>query len=327
MYKRKEYEMPQGKGGFKRMTYYPEGSLIDTPENRLSLTVSGLMDAAVSGKILEAKALCCDRDNTLHIGIPGIDAFIFKQDAQIGEGTLPIAILTRVGKPVCFKVLRISLTEGPRPVAILSRAAAQEECCNKYIDNLKTGDIVDAKITKIESFGAFADIGCGMTALLPIDRISVSRISSPADRFSPGQMVKAVICGFDRQARRITLSMRELLGTFDENAALFTPGTTVAGIVRSSLPYGVFIELTPNLSGLAESKEGLVAGQAAAVYIKSVIESKMKIKLSIVDVFIAPPLLQPLNYFISSGHIDYWRYSSVGCEKLIETNFSETGLC
>ena len=48
---------------------------------------------------------------------------------------------------------------------------------------------------------------------------------------------------------RICLSQRELLGTWEENAALFSQGETVAGVVRSVESYGIFVELTPNLAG------------------------------------------------------------------------------
>ena len=65
----------------------------------------------------------------------------------------------------------------------------------------------------------------------------------------------------------------------------FSAGETVAGIVRSVEPYGIFVELTPNLAGLAEVKEGVIPGQQASVYIKSILPARMKIKLIIIDTF------------------------------------------
>ena len=49
---------------------------------------------------------------------------------------------------------------------------------------------------------------------------------------------------------------------------MFNVGQTVCGVVRSIEDYGIFIELTPNLAGLAEYKAGIVSGQQATVYIK-----------------------------------------------------------
>ena len=96
----------------------------------------------------------------------------------------------------------------------------------------------------MEPFGAFCDIGAGISALLPIDSISVSRIPHPNARFSTGQNIRAIVKSCD-ELGRITLSHRELLGTWEENSAAFKAGETVPGIVRSVEKYGIFVELTP----------------------------------------------------------------------------------
>ena len=77
--------------------------------------------------------------------------------------------------------------------------------------------------------------------LLPIDCLSVSRIASPADRVTVGQQLLCAIKNRDEQDR-IVLTLRELLGTWSENAACFAAGETVVGIVRSVEDYGVFID-------------------------------------------------------------------------------------
>ena len=128
------------------------------------------------------------------------------------------------------------------------------------------------------------------------------------DRFHVGQEIRAVV----RQVEpggRISLSHKELLGTWEENAALFCAGETVAGIVRSVESYGIFVELSPNLAGLAEPKENVFPGQHASVYIKSLIPEKMKVKLIIVDSFDAAYRIQPPRDFIEGGHISRWQYS------------------
>ena len=109
--------------------------------------------------------------------------------------------------------------------------------------------------------------------------LSVSRISHPRQRLSEGQKIKVVLR--KREGDKLTFSLKELLGTWEENAELFTPGETVTGVIRSIEDYGVFIELMPNLAGLAELEDGLFEGQSVAVYIKSIIKQKMKIKLKL----------------------------------------------
>ena len=73
------------------------------------------------------------------------------------------------------------------------------------------------------------------------------------------------------------------VGVQREAEHLLEIGQTVAGVVRSVEDYGIFVELAPNLAGLAELKDGVVAGQTAAVYIKNIIPERMKIKLVIID--------------------------------------------
>ena len=94
------------------------------------------------------------------------------------------------------------------------------------------------------------------------------------------------------------------------------------GIVRSIEDYGIFVELTPNLAGLAERREGVLVGQSAAVYIKSILPDRMKIKLSLIDICHAQMPRRALTYFIRGGHIDTWVYSPPGCKKTVETDFS-----
>ena len=187
-------------------------------------------------------------------------------------------------------------------------------------------------MTHLESFGAFLDIGCGLSSLLTVDCISVSRIAHPRDRLSVGDTVNVVVKSREIGSGRLYVTMRELLGTWEENAAAFEVGQTVSGIVRSIENYGIFIELAPNLAGLAELKDDsctldrATIGSAAAVYIKSILPDRMKIKLVLIDAGRAQaiPQRQPLKYYIdcdSVSHISRWRYSPERAHKLIESVF------
>lgn len=315
-------------------TYKPEGMLYTTAENRDYITsFAGLERAMAEGRILEAQATLCDSDMCLHLDLYGTPAIIEKEEAVFspcGEAVKDIAIITRVGKPTCFKVIGFFEKDGKR-VARLSRREAQKDCFNAYVSSLECGDVIQAKITRLENFGAFADIGCGLISLLSIDCISVSRISHPSDRLSVGSAIWATVKTIDREAGRIFLSQRELLGTWEENAREFEVGQTVAGIIRSVESYGIFIELAPNLAGLAElrseeERDALseMIGQSCAVYIKSIIPERMKVKLVLVDTYKGEARKAPPKYFIdgsSCKHIEYWRYSPERSVKLVETVF------
>ncbi len=308
--------------------YKPEGLLIKTAKNfEYISSKQGLEKALERQIILEAPVALCDHNFDLHVELgAGIKGIIPREEVEYSADSQPIkdiAILTRVGKTVCFKVIGFTTSASGGTVAMLSRRAAQRECLDNYLSGLYPGDIIPAKVTHIESFGAFVDIGCGRISLLSIDCISVSRISHPSARLSVGELIYTVVRNIDERGR-IFVSGRELLGTWEENASLFTEGQTVRGIIRSVENYGIFVELTPNLAGLAEYRDDVSPGQIAAVYIKSIIPDKMKIKLIIIDTDESTKMQVPLQYFIDpdeTTHIDLWRYSPQNSSKIIETVF------
>lgn len=314
--------------------YAPEGSILYTQENLSYISsLSGLERAMRENKTLEARVTMCDNDLNLHVDLCGIEGIIPKNECLFSVENKPIkdiAIITRVGKPVCFKVISIE-QKNDTFFAILSRREAQIECKNYYLSSLLPGDIIDANVTHLDTFGAFVDIGCGNISLLSIDCISVSRISHPSNRLSAGQKIKVVVKSNDIENGRIYVTLKELLGTWEENAAAFSVGQTVSGIVRSIENYGVFVELAPNLAGLAELRDehrafcNLQAGDNVSVYIKSIIPEKMKIKLVLIDIGTETKNATPIQYFIDTNknqHIDIWQYSPTNCAKTVETVFN-----
>ena len=303
--------------------YYPEGWLNDTAENKRNMiTPSALIQAQANKTILESTVMMCDAEHNLILNLGCMKGIIPRNEGAIGikEGyTRDIALISRVGRPVSFLVNELKTDNKGSLYAVLSRRQAQEECRSNLLAMHKSGDIINAKITHLESFGAFCDIGCGNIALLPIDAVSVSRISHPKDRFSVGDNIKVIIKDISSDGR-ITLSHKELLGTWEENASLFSQGQTVTGIIRSIEDYGAFVELTPNLAGLAEPRPNIFIGQQASVFIKSIIPEKMKIKLIIIDSFDSP-YMTDIRYFYEDSSILRWQYSPEECYKKIITEF------
>ncbi len=318
--------------------YRPEGALISTLQNREYVSsLSGLERAMLEGKILESTVLFCDSAMRLHVDLGEICGIIEKDEAvycRASESIKDIAVITRVGKPIAFKILGFEKGANGKTVARLSRREAQKECNDTYFASLRVGDIIEARVTHLESFGAFVDIGCGLSSLLTVDSISVSRISHPRDRVNVGDKIFVVIKSKDTQSGRIYVSMRELLGTWEENVSGFEVGQTVSGIIRSVENYGVFVELAPNLAGLAEIRDGIdisdlskCIGCGTAVYIKSILPDRMKIKLVLIDPYRSLPqesVRTKLKYFIdceSTKHLSYWKYSPEHSHKLIESIF------
>ena len=317
-------------------TYLPEGCRISHMSNReLTSSLISLEYAMAQGAILEGVATLCDAALSLHVTVGTYEGIIPKEEAAYvpdGEPIKDIAILSRVGKPVCFRVIGVFKDASPgEPQLLLSRRLAQRECYQNYISTLEPGDIVPARVTHLESFGAFVDVGCGVVSLLSVDCISVSRIRHPSDRLYQGMLIRTVIKTVDASHHRLYVSMRELLGSWEENAGKFHAGQTVTGIIRSVEPYGMFVELAPNLAGLTELREDFRAvahnyiGRSATVFIKSICPERMKIKLVLIDAYPDPGHHGELTYFVppSCEHMDHWVYSPVSSPRRIETIFCE----
>ena len=261
--------------------------------------------------ILTGMAIRCDAQRDLTVRFGGYEGTIPRLDAihpSISGAERDIAILSRVGKPTSFTVTAIDVDGGGRPRLTLSRRAAQEQAIAWLLEHSAPGTILPARVTHLERFGAFVDLGCGVASLIPLENISISRIPHPSARFRVNQDILAAVTAVDPVSCRFCLTHKELLGTWLENAAAFSPGDAVQGIVRSVRDYGLFIELTPNLSGLADYREDAAPGDRVSVYIKSIRPDTRKIKLQIIQNL--GPAGEPaeLTYFITDGAVENWTY-------------------
>ena len=166
---------------------------------------------------------------------------------------------------------------------MLSRRSAQEESLKWAISELKKGEKVNGIVKNIKPYGAFIDIGSGTVGLLHIEDISVARMKNPSERLDIGQKIPVIIKEINKNEKKIDVSYKEMLGTWNENIKDIKVGDTLEGIIREVTKdmKGIFIELKPNLVGMSEYKEGLVYGQKVNVYVKKIIPDKKKIKLVI----------------------------------------------
>lgn len=292
----------------KNERFLPEGY---APLSTLPLPLSNLEELMEQGAVVEGMVLRCDARHDLHVKFCGYDGLIPREEAvlpEISGADREIAVLSRVGKPTCFTVTGIETNGGGKPYMTLSRRAAQEQAIAYLLENSGPGTILPAKVSHLETFGVFVDLGCGVTSLIPLENISVSRVQHPSDRFWVGQDILVVVTAVDPAACRFYLSHKELLGTWMENAAHFAPGEAVPGIVRGVKEYGVFVELAPNLSGLAEWRGDVNPGDAVSVYIKSIRPDTRKIKLQIIQDL--GPARRPAapGYVLTDGPVLDWAY-------------------
>jgi len=242
--------------------------------------------ASVNGNIIEAKVTKCDSNYNLYLNLGNnITGIIPREEVEavnIDETGFPKPNIctSKINKFVQFKVKDTS----KKDTIILSRKAVGKEAMNWMKNDLKEGMQVCGIVKNIRPYGAFVEIGGGIVGLVHIEDISVARIKSPFERLKIGQKINIVIKSIDRKTNRVILSYKEMYGTWEENISDLKEGMTVKGIARETekSKNGIFVELKPNLIGMAEYKEDIEYGQDVDVYIKKIIPEKKKVKLIIV---------------------------------------------
>lgn len=262
--------------------FIPEG-WIDTKEN---LDKNLIYNAFNNGTVLQGIVSECDSNCNLHVNLGNNIKGIIPRNEFEAINTdefgfcNPNICKNKVNNFVQFKIKEIYDDEN----VLLSRKKVQQEALNWVKNDLEVGNIVNGIVKNIRKFGVFVEIGGGVVGLLHIEDISVSRIKSPDERFYIGQKIKVMIKSIDKQNNKLVLTYKELLGNWEQNIEEYNEKTVVEGIVKEADKFknGIFIELKPNLVGLAEYKEGLEYGQKVNVYIKKIIKDRKKIKLLIV---------------------------------------------
>jgi small subunit ribosomal protein S1 len=237
-------------------------------------------------EILQGLVKECDKNYNLYVNFEnGLNGIIPRKEVEginLQENGLPKENLCvgKVHKFVQFKIKEQDKNDN----LILSRKEVQEDALNWVKTDLKEGDIVTGIVKNIKPYGAFIEIGGGVVGLAHIEDLSVARIKTPEERLKIGQKLEIMVKSIDRKNGRVILSYKEMLGSWEENVKKFIPGVKVKGKVRETEKNknGIFIELTPNLVGMAEYEDGLEYGQDVDVYIKKIDLEKKKVKLLIV---------------------------------------------
>lgn len=273
--------------------------------------LSRLRELMAEGAILEGTVTRCDGQRNLHVQLGEYEALVPREEAvhpKISGSERDIALLSRVGKRICFTVESVDFSREGRPRISLSRRKAQQIALDRLMATAVPGQVLPARVTHLAPFGAFVDLGCGIISMIPLEYLSFSRVSHPSQRLGVGQDILVLVKDVDTDLGRVYLSHRELLGTWAENAEDFPPGESVTGIVRSVQDYGVFIELTPNLCGLADRKPDVDTGDLVSVYVRSQRPHERRVKLQIIERLGRQEGCPPLRYFIRDGLVDNWTY-------------------
>ena len=143
------------------------------------------------------------------VDIGGVDGMVHVSELSWNRIKNPAEVV-KVGDEI--EVFVISFDPEKKKIS-LGYKTAEMNPWNQFMTNYNIGDVVDAKIVKLMTFGAFAEILPGVDGLIHISQIADKRIGKPEDVLAEGQEVQVKITDVDAENKRISLSIRALLET------------------------------------------------------------------------------------------------------------------
>jgi small subunit ribosomal protein S1 len=146
--------------------------------------------------------------------------------------------------------------------ALLERE--RERLREKFWAEVEEGQLLKGTVRGIQPFGAFVDLG-GADGLLPVSEISWARVGSPNDVLSIGQQVEVKVKRIDRSARKLSLSLKDLIASpWDTLSQRFPVGSQVTVKVTRITDFGAFAEVEPGVEGLIHVSE-MVVGRGGRI--------------------------------------------------------------
>ena len=142
------------------------------------------------------------------VDIGGVDGMVHISDLSWSRIKTPAEIV-KVGDTLEVYVISFDKEKRKISLGVKDRSMNPWE---KFMETYKVGDVANVKIVNIRSFGAFAEVVPGVDGLIHISQIADRRIESPAECLSEGELVDAKIIEVDEEKKKISLSIRALLG-------------------------------------------------------------------------------------------------------------------
>ncbi|MFJ8519797.1 30S ribosomal protein S1 [Lysinibacillus xylanilyticus] len=212
------------------------------------------------------------------------------------------------GKSLSFKI--VELDKEKNRLILSHRAVVEAEKASQkkdVINHIKTGDVLDGKVQRIASFGAFIDLG-GIDGLVHISQVSHEHVSDVSEVLSEGQEVKVKVLSVDPENERISLSIKDTIpgpwSNIEERAA---KGTVLDGKVKRLTSFGAFVEVFSGVEGLVHISqiahkhintphEALKEGQDVQVKVLDVNGEEGRLALSIKDLLENPDAEEVVDY-------------------------------
>ena len=206
-----------------------------------------------------------------------------------------------VGKDYEFLISRIE-SRGKNIVVsrrdLLNRYIEEER--EKFLRTAQPGDIMEARITRIMGYGAFAEVAPGVEGMIHISELGWSRVERPEEVVSANDTVQVAVLGIEHTGDKnrpvkISLSMKSAMA--DPWTTIFeryAEGDKLRGTVTRLADFGAFVELEPGIEGLvhisemshrriAKAGDVIASGDVVAVTVKKIDPAARRISLGMKD--------------------------------------------
>ena len=181
------------------------------------------------------------------IDLGGFDGLLHINDMSWGHVTRPKAFVKK-GQEIELKVIRLD----PEEKRInLSLKHFTEDPWMHFEDNYHVNDIVKGKVTKLTDFGAFIELEEGIEGLAHISEFSwTKKINKPSDMVKIGDELECMILGYDIQAGRVSLGLKQVTANpWDTITEKYPVGKKVSGKVVKLTNSGAFVALEEGIDG------------------------------------------------------------------------------
>jgi len=225
------------------------------------------------------------------VDLGGLDGLLHVTDMSWGRVNHP-SDLVKVGDEIDVVVLKFD-----RETERVSLGTKQltEDPWTHVPEKYPAGSRVTGRVTNVTDYGAFVELEEGVEGLVHVSEMSWSKkVKNPSKVVSPGDTVEAVVSDVNRDARRISLSLKDTLpDPWDSVLEKYAVGSRVSGKVRNLTDFGAFVEIEEGIDGLVHvsdmswtkrvkhPSEVLKKGDDVEAIITSIDQENRRISLSI----------------------------------------------
>ncbi len=183
------------------------------------------------------------------IDLGGVDGLLYITDISWGRISHPSELLELNQK---LNVVVLDFDDDKKRIS-LGLKQLQPHPWDVLAQDIVVGSKVNGKIVNIEDYGAFLEITPGVEGLIHVSEVSWSNQPiNPREYFKVGDNYEAIVVTIDREDRKMSLSIKQLTpDPWMDISNQFPIGSKHSGEVKNITPYGVFVELSEGIGGMA----------------------------------------------------------------------------